>query len=88
MQCHGLCIIVDDTERRILLDIGKGAVIIRRSRKIWKVEHNLHYVCFGPCIRSYGTSRLPLDGFMLNFVVEHFSKISQEYSSFIQIGQD
>jgi hypothetical protein len=38
-------------------------------------------------VRPHGTTRLPLDGLWWNFIFEHFSKICQEDSSFVEIGQ-
>ena len=39
-------------------------------------------------VRPHGTTRLPLDGFLLNLVYEHFSKICWENSSFVKIGPE
>ena len=39
-------------------------------------------------VRPHGTTRLPLDGHSLNLLLEYFSKICLEISSFIKIGQE
>jgi len=39
-------------------------------------------------VRPHGTTRLPLDGFSLNFISVDFSKICRENSSFIKVGQE
>jgi hypothetical protein len=36
-------------------------------------------------VRTHGTTRLPLDGFSLNFIFEYISKICEENSGFIKI---
>jgi len=43
-------------------------------------------ISFRPSFRLHGTSRLPLDGFSLNFI-RKFSKIFRKNSSFIKIWQ-
>ena len=43
-------------------------------------------VCLSVC--PHGTAGLPLDGLSRNFIFECFSKICQQNSSFIIIGQD
>jgi hypothetical protein len=40
--------------------------------------------CLSVC--PHGTTRHPQDGFSRNFVIENFSKICWEYSTFIKIG--
>jgi len=37
-------------------------------------------------VRPHGTTRLPLDGFSLNFILVDFSKICQENSSLVKFG--
>jgi hypothetical protein len=44
-------------------------------------------VSFVMSVCPHGTTRHPLDGFSLNLILEDFSKISQENSSLIKIGQ-
>jgi len=39
-----------------------------------------------PSFCLYGATRLPLDGFSRNFILEHFSKNCPVNSSFIKIG--
>ena len=39
-------------------------------------------------LRPHGTTRLPLDGFSWNLIFDSFSKICQENSNFIKIGQE
>ena len=39
-------------------------------------------------VRQHGTTRLPLDGFLLNLIFEDFSKICRENSSFVKIWQE
>jgi hypothetical protein len=39
-------------------------------------------------VRPHGTTRLPLDGFSLHFLLECFSKLCPENSGFIKIWQD
>jgi hypothetical protein len=41
-----------------------------------------------PSICPHGTTRLPLDGFSWNLILENFSKICRENSSFNQIRQE
>ena len=41
-----------------------------------------------PSVRPHGTTRLPLDGFPWNLILEHFSKICRENSSFIKNQQE
>jgi hypothetical protein len=41
-----------------------------------------------PSVGMHGTTRLPLDGFLWNFISENFSKICRENSSYIKIGQE
>jgi len=36
----------------------------------------------------HGTTRLPLDGFSWNLILEYLSNICREYSSLIKIGQE
>jgi len=45
---------------------------IRRSRKITKSDYQLRHVC--PSILPHGTTRLPIDGFSWNSVLEDFRK--------------
>jgi hypothetical protein len=42
-------------------------------------------VCVCVSVRPHGTTRLPLDGFSLNFIFEYFSKICRKNSSFVKI---
>ena len=39
-------------------------------------------------VRPYGTNRLPPDGFCLNLIFEHFSKVYRENLSLIEIRQE
>jgi len=39
-------------------------------------------------VRPHGTTRLPLKGFLWNLILENFSKICSESSSFIKIWQE
>jgi len=39
-------------------------------------------------VRPHGTTRLPLDRFLWNLILDDFSKICRENSSFIKIGQE
>ena len=43
--------------------------------------------CVRPSVRPCGTTRLLLDRFSWNLILEHFSKIYREHSSLIKIGQ-
>ena len=38
-------------------------------------------------VRPHGTTRLPLEGFLWNFMFDYFSKMYREYLSLIRIGQ-
>jgi len=48
------------------------------------------YIILSIClsVRPHGTTRLPLDGLSLNLIFEDFSKICQDESSFVKIGQE
>ena len=59
------------------------AVCFRRICKIAKSGYQLRYICTSVC--PNGTTRLPMDGFSWNFILEYFSKICRENSSFIEI---
>ena len=45
-------------------------------------------ISFVMSVRPRGTTRLPLDGFWLNLLLELFSKICRQNSSFIKIRQE
>jgi hypothetical protein len=45
-------------------------------------------ISFVMSVRTHGTARLPLDRFLLHLIVEDFSKIYRENSSFIKIWQE
>jgi hypothetical protein len=60
-------------------------LVFRRCRKIAKNCCLLHV---RPSFCSHGTTWLPLDGFSWNFIFEYFSKIYQENSGFVKIGQE
>jgi hypothetical protein len=57
--------------------------ILGHLYKIAKSDYYLRRVSIGLSVCRHGTTRLPLDGYSLNLVVEYFSKISQN-SSFIK----
>jgi len=42
-------------------------------------------LCFVMSVRMHGTTPLPLDGFLLNLILDYFSKIYGENSNFIKI---
>ena len=54
----------------------------------------LHHVCSSVClsvlpsVRPQGKSRLPLDGFSLNFIFENFLKICRENLSLIKFRRE
>jgi hypothetical protein len=62
----------------------------RWVRKIARSDYYLRYICPSVClpVRPDGTTLLPLDGVSLNFVLQHFSKICPENSSFVLIWQE
>ena len=68
----------------------KGLTTLTRLHKIAKRNYLLRHVCRSACtsVRSLGTTRLPLNGFSRNLIFEYFSKICQETSTFITIGQE
>jgi hypothetical protein len=41
-----------------------------------------------PYVHYYGTTQLPMDGFLWNLVYEYFSKTCLENSVFIKIGRE
>ena len=55
---------------------GRLLSIFRRGRKIAKSKYELRLVCLSA--RLYRKTRLPLDGFSLNFIFEYFSKIRRK----------
>ena len=58
----------------------------RRVRKFAKSDYQLRYVC--PSVLTHATTRLPLGGFSRNLILEYFSELCGENSSFITVGQE
>jgi hypothetical protein len=56
--------------------------VSRRGLKIRKSDHQLRHV--HPSVLPHGTTRLPLDGFSLNLLLNYFSKIWRDNSQFIK----
>jgi hypothetical protein len=65
------------------LRFAEGAAICRRVRKIKKSDTSCLSVCLSVC--PHGTTGLPLEGFSRNLILECFSKICRNNSSFIKI---
>jgi hypothetical protein len=61
--------------------VWRCSYICKRVRRIAKRDCQLRHV------RPHGASRLPIDGFSLNLIIEYFSRILREDSSFIKIWQ-
>ena len=57
--------------------------IFRRLRKIAKKGYYLRM-----SVSPHGTTRLPIEGFLLNLIFNDLSIICVENSSFIKIGQE
>jgi hypothetical protein len=49
----------------------------------WRALKNKRTIRFVTCVRPHGTTRLPLDEFSWNFIIEYYSKICPENSRFI-----
>ena len=58
-------------------------LLFRHVHKIVKSGYQLYHVC--PSVHPHGTTWLPLNRFSSNFLLEYFSKICPENSSFIKI---
>jgi hypothetical protein len=58
--------------------------VFKRVRKIAKSDYSFVMSAF-MFVRPHETTRLPLVGFSWNFILEYFSKICWENSSFIKI---
>jgi len=60
-------------------------IIFRRFCKLTKSDYYFHHVCLSirPSVRPHETTRLQLDGFLLNFYFITFKNISKN-SSFIK----
>jgi len=56
--------------------------------KKWRKATNRLVISVRLSVGQHGTTRLLLDGFLLNFIFEYFSKIFREHPSLIKIGQD
>jgi hypothetical protein len=58
----------------------------RCVRKIASSDYYLRYICPSVClpVRPDGTTLFPLDGVSLSFILQYFSKICPENSSFIK----
>jgi hypothetical protein len=63
--------------------------IFKHVRKIAESGYWLCHVCLSVCLSMclHGTTRLPYDGFLRNFILEDFSKICPENSCFTKIWQ-
>jgi hypothetical protein len=58
----------------------------RRVREIAKSDYSLRHV--RPSVLPHGKTRLLLDGYSWNLILEYFSKICPENSRFIKIGRE
>jgi len=67
------------------VDFGICLSVCRRFR-IAKCDYQRHHVC--PSARPHWTTRLPLEGFLWNFIFDYFSKICRKISGFIKILQE
>ena len=59
--------------------------VSRRVCRIAKSDYLLRHVC--PSVHPHGKARLPRDDFSFNLILEYFSKICREKSSFGKILQ-
>jgi len=75
--------------KRDLQSVLEGAVILLVEFAKWrKVSISFAMSVVRPSLRPRGTTHLQLDGFSLNVIFQHFSKICQESLSFIKIWQE
>ena len=66
--------------------LNMGFHYLRPFAKLLKANISFGHVCLS--VRLHGTTRLSLDGFSWNLILEYFSKICRENSSFINIWQE
>jgi len=68
--------------------IRPGLAVLRIHRRFVgfaKLRKKRGIIGFVRSVCPHGTTRLPLDGFLSNFVFEYFSEICSEKSSFIKM---
>ena len=80
----------DNTKRKVATERQNRkknlSSILGTFAKFAKSDYYLRHVC--PCVRPHGVNWLPLYEFSWNLTFECLSKICQENSSFIKIGQE
>ena len=78
VRCHPIILFVAAQYLMLIQFLGAFEKLRKITTSFVMSVHLSACMSVCPSFRPYGTTRLPLDGFALNLIVEYFSKICRE----------